>query len=307
MNKFVFKTFLFLIPVLLILISGIFLPPTPNASKSFLFAAIKKDSLLKYTLGPRIIFIGGSNLGFGLNSRMIKDSLSLNPINTGIGAGMGLKYMLENTLQYIKENDLIIIAPEYVHYFKDYEIVSEDLFRTVFDVSPDKLKLLSFKQKKNILQYLPKFSFSKFKPSEYWGYQESDVYSINSFNKYGDVDAHWQLKNRDFAAANIKDDLNPEVFEKLKYFEQLVIRKGAKVYLTFSCYEESSFKNSKANILKIEEKIKNQKFNVLGSAQRYTFPKKMMFNSVYHLNKKGVDFRTKLFVEDFKKAQKDKL
>ena len=68
MKKFITKLILFpLTFVVLTLVFGLGLPATPRASKSLIYAKIKKDSLLKNSLSPRIIFIGGSNLSFGLN------------------------------------------------------------------------------------------------------------------------------------------------------------------------------------------------------------------------------------------------
>lgn len=117
MRKFIFKIIGFTIPMVIFFILGLFLPATPRASKSLLFGALKKDSRLKSTPSPRIIFIGGSNLSFGLNSQTIKDELNLNPINTAIHVNIGLNYMLSNTIQYVKRKDIIILVPEYEHFY----------------------------------------------------------------------------------------------------------------------------------------------------------------------------------------------
>ena len=82
MRKFILKLVLFALPIVIIFLLALFTPTTPRASKSLLMSSINKDSLLKNTPSPRIIFVGGSNLSFGLNSQMIKDSLSLNPATT---------------------------------------------------------------------------------------------------------------------------------------------------------------------------------------------------------------------------------
>lgn len=60
----------------------------------YLQAYNKKCQLLEDTPSPRIIFVGGSNLAFGLDSQRIKDSLNINVINYGLHAGIGLKYMM---------------------------------------------------------------------------------------------------------------------------------------------------------------------------------------------------------------------
>ena len=304
MRRFIKNILLFIIPLILILFSGLVLPPTPRASESLLFANIRKDSLLLHTNKPRIIFVGGSNLSFGLNSYMIRDSLSLNPINTAVHGNIGVKYYLENTLQYIQNGDFVVIAFEYNHFFQPYDYVSDELLRTIVDVCPGNYQFLSFQQIMDLLlHYVPKFSLTKFKPTEYFGYEEHDIYSVNSFNIYGDVDAHWTMEDRGYWPTELKGEVKMQVFDKLKEFENKCIQKGAQVYISFTSLDEVSFNNSKDHITMVENFLKEYRFNILGNAERYAFPPEMIFNGDYHLNKKGLDHRTQLFIEDFQNRE----
>lgn len=71
----------------------------------------------RHALPPRIIFVGGSNLAFGLDSQRIKDSLNINVINYGLHAGIGLKYMVDDISTYARKGDIIVFAPEYSHFY----------------------------------------------------------------------------------------------------------------------------------------------------------------------------------------------
>ena len=301
MKIFIRQFVIFMLPLALLFVSGIFLPTTPRASKSLLFAIEQSDSLLINTKEPRIIFIGGSNLSFGLNSQMIHDSLSINPINTAVHAGIGIRFMLENTLKYIQEGDVIIMAFEYYHFLQSYNNISDELFRAIVDVNTDKIDILSLGQKISILSYLPRYSLSKFKPSEYFGFGESDIYSVNSFNKYGDTDAHWDMKDRDYEPIKIQGKLNMDVVNEIKHFVNTAKKMGAKeVYLTFPSLDEISFELSEDIISQIENVVNEKNFKTLGTPRRYSMPEEMMFNTHYHLNKRGVDYRTQLLIEDIK-------
>lgn len=300
MKLFIKRIFLFMLPIIMILFFGLFYGETPRSSKSLLFSVNHKDSLLLNTKNPRIVFVGGSNISFGLDSQIFKDSLALNPINTGIHANLGIKYMLENCLNYLQKGDIVIIIPEYDHFYRSYDFVSEELLRTVLEVNPEKINNLSINQIIYLLQYLPKYSISKFKPSEYFGFQESDVYSVNSFNNYGDVDAHWELENRPFNSITINGDFQTVVVDKLKQFVQNADEIGALVYISFPSLDKQSFINSKENILMIEEVLKSENFKLLGSVERYIMPEELMFNTHYHLNAEGVNYRTNLLLEDLK-------
>jgi hypothetical protein len=295
---------LFSLLLLLLIIIGFLLPVTPRASKSLLYAKIQKDSLLKNTDSPRIIFVGGSNLSFGINSQMILDSLHLNPINTAIHASIGLEYMMDNTLNYIKKGDVIILAPEYSHFYGRSIYGGEELLRTVADINPLDIMDLETEQKKNTSKYLLKYSFSKFKPTEYFGFKESDIYSVNSFNKYGDVYTHWTMKQQKFSSADtIRSIYNPDAIKFIDSFRIELEKKGAKLFITYPSYQASSYDKSINQIKKIEQELLENNFELLGTPERYRIPDAMMFNTSDHLLKKGVDYRTKLLIEDLKKVR----
>ena len=290
---------------LVLFIAGIYLPATPRASKSLLFAKLDKDSLLKYVPSPRIIFIGGSNLSFSLNSQLLKDSLKVNPINTGINVGIGLIYLLDNSIDYIKSGDAVIICPEYDQFFDKYAYGERDLLHTVLDVSPESIYTLRSEQWNNIFFNLPDYSISKFDITEYIFAKEDKIYGKNSFNKFGDAYTHWNMEKQKFyplrpIAENNK--FNYDVIEELYKYQKKVLEKKAVLYLTFPCFQDSSFKNNIAQIQKIESELKKKGFLLLGTPMRYNFPDTLFFNTPYHLLKKGVDYRTHLLIEDIKNS-----
>lgn len=303
MKEFLHRIFWFIIILLLIIIIGVFLPATPRASKSLIFGNLLKDSLMKNVKSPRIILIGGSNLSFGINCQMIKDALNINLINSGIHANIGLIYMMSNSLQYIRKGDIVILVPEYQQFYGDYAYGNEgeELTRTIFDVNISKIDLLNFKQIINVIKVLPKYSFSKFKVNEYFGLKESKIYSVNSFNNYGDAYMHWGLKKEDFKPFDhIVGNLNQEVFKEIKEFQTKIVKRKAVMFISYPGYQYTSFQNSKNNIKQIVNQFYRYNFNRIGSPEEYMIPDSLMFNTPYHLQKKGVDFRTNLLIYHIK-------
>ncbi|MBW8049398.1 MAG: hypothetical protein FVQ77_03455 [Cytophagales bacterium] len=303
MKKFIIKAIWFIIPFFLIVILGLVLPTTPRASKSFLMSANKKDSLLQNVPSPRIIFVGGSNLSFGLNSKIIKNSLNINPINTAISASIDLKFMMDNALQYIKKGDIIVLVLEYSYFHRDVNSGSEELSRAIFDVNISKINLLNSTQLINIILFMPKYALSKYKITEYINVKESDVYSVNSSNEFGDTYTHWNMQQQKFPPfEQINTPFNFEIIEKIKEFHSAIKEKGASLYLSYPGFQATSFNNSIEQIHKVEQELKKTDLTILGTAERYKIPDSMMFNTPYHLNKNGVDYRTKMFIEDFNNA-----
>lgn len=307
MKLFLIKFSSFFFVLLLIFIIGIFLPATPRAKTSYLFAKTNKDSLLANVKSPRIIFIGGSNLSFGLNSQIVKDSLGLNPINTAIQVGIGLRYMMEHTLPYIKKGDIIVVAYEYHGYYGGLSYGEDALLRIVLDVAPDDLRKLSIKQMIKLCVYLPKYSFSKLKPTEYirkYIDNKEDIFNVvKSFNEYGDVDAHWNYQSKKIPAVeSINGNFEYSLIDELKMFESKVVEKGAILFITFPGYQATSFENCIEQINKIEEELNRSGLKLLGTPAKYKIADSLMFDTPYHLSKNAVDQRTIFLINDIRRA-----
>lgn len=303
MKKFIRKICVFILILLFPIIIGAFLPATPKAKSSMIFANVLKDSLLNSVNGPRIIFIGGSNLSFGLNSQMIKDSLNLNPINTGIHASIGLKYMMKNAFEYIRKGDTVILVPEYHQFIGDFYNGNDgqELTRTIFDVNLSKIKLLDCIQIKYVLENLPMYSLSKFNLLSYFKTPENNLYSVNSFNEYGDVILSNRIQKQNFEPyGNIGLKINMDVLKEIQLFNNELKKNNAVLYLSFPGYQEKSYINSKQAIEKIKNKLIKFGINLLNSPDDYKIADSLMFDTPYHLNIDGVDYRTKLFINDFR-------
>lgn len=301
MKKFLLKIFIFCIISVVVFSIVIFLPATPKAKNYVLFSKIQKDSLLKNVPSPRIIFIGGSNLVYGLNSQLFKDSLALNSINTGSIATIGLSYMMDNTLPYIRSGDIVVIAPEYQQFFRSFAYGSQGLLRLLMDVDPTGFKYLKIQQWINITKRLPEYFVSKLDPNEYFDVKVNPAYRADIFNEYGDSNAHWVLKKQGFEPDNfIKRRLNKDILVEMKIFEKEITDIGASLFITYPCFQAKSFELNKIEIDRVEKALIKNNFELLGTAERYKMNDSLMFDTPYHLIKTGVDLRTELLIEDIK-------
>jgi len=305
MVPFLSKLLFFTSLLLLVIVMGVFLPQTPRASSAHLSSQADKDRLLRDTPSPRLILIGGSNTSMSLNSQLFYDSLHLNPVNTGLSASIGLVYMLDNTVPYVKAGDIIIICPEYSQFYENLSMGTEDLLRVVLDKSPSEIFRLRLDQFSNSLRYVPKYAFSKFKPTEYVVPSTANqVYLRSSFNNFGDMDSHWLLPGNTFPTLNplIPSLYDNKVMRYLKEFQHVCEQKGARVFITFPALHENSFDQDSSEITLIEKRIRTEGFAVLGTPSRYRMPDSLRFDTPYHLIQPGVNMRTLLLAEDLKSA-----
>lgn len=301
LKKFTLNTSIFIVLLALPIIVGLFLPATPRATTSLFFAQIDKDSLLQNNSSPRLILIGGSNLSFGIKSSILKDSLQVNPINTGISASLGLIYMLKHTLPFVQKNDLVIVVPEYEQFYGDLAYGKEELLRMLLDVKTDDFSHLNSKQVISIGAYTPSYSFSKFKWTEYINPELSIVYSRSSFNEFGDAVAHYKLPSVKIKAINtIDDDFNSDIINELKLFQNDILAKGAKFYISFPGTQKSTFDILKPFVDEVENALRKEHFSVLGIPEDYVYNDSLIFNSAYHLTEKGAEKRTIQLLKNFK-------
>ena len=301
MKKFLKKIISFSGIMFVLFIVGMLLPPTPKAKRFVLFSKIQKDSLLQNVKSPRIIFVGGSNIMFGLNSQLIKDSLGLNPINVSLTATVGLQYMMDNTLSYIKPNDIVVLMPEYQHYFGSFANGNQGLLRLLLDVDKSGFAHLNMDQWLNVAKRSPEFFISKFDPNEYFDIKKGSTYENNIFNEYGDSDAHWTMKKKSFDPDDFTNrELNKTIFDEMIKFEKELVGLGASLFVSYPCFQKTSYEINKDEIELVEKQLIKNNFKILGTAQRYQMSDSLMFDTPYHLIKSGVDLRTELLIEDIK-------
>jgi len=308
MKKFIFNICKLIFGITIIGIICLFIPDTPRLKSSSIYGKVKKDSLLKYVSSPRIVFVGGSNLAFSIDSSIIKDSLGLNPVNTGIMHTIGLKIMIQNYLENMKPKDIVILAPEYHHFFGDFMNGHES---TIYYNSIGKLNPfqdLDFKQLLNVLPYFPKFLFKKLDPREYFGFSRSKYFASYHFDKYGDLKKHWSMNNRPFKSNNeFEKEYNENVIEYIKEFEKKLDNANCELYIIPPSYNLTSGINNKKSVNIVSRKLKNSGLSIIGKHEDYIFIDSLFFNSPYHLNKEGTNKRTLMLINDFKKFRKSKL
>jgi len=302
MKKFVLKCIFFILIITTFFAVSILLPFQQPELKYYFFAKIFKDSLLENVKSPRIIFIGGSNIGYGINSQLIKDSLHFNPINTGINSEFGLVYMLNNTLKYIKKNDIVVIIPEYDHFFGDFANGRGYLLALFMDGSPKNFLSLTYKQRKNMYPYFVYYCISKWNFINNTNPKKLVLFGKSAYNQYGDFYAHWSLSKEKFDPyPYISEKFNKSIILDLINFNLQIQKIGATLFISYPSYQKSSFDLSKEPIRQVEEALKKTKIPLLGTPERYEFDDSLMFNTSYHLLKKGLDIRTQLLIEDLKK------
>lgn len=301
MKRFLLQIVIFiLIGLLSIAISFCF--PDNSSVQDMNYSILDKQRMLRVVATPRLILVGGSNLSFGVNSEMLQDSLGVSVVNAGLHAGYGLKFILDFVKPYIRPGDVVLLSPEYSQFYGTLAFGEIALLQAM-DVYPKYYKRLNMSQISSLLPHVTSFSIQKakkFATLSFHSKVDTGVYERRSFNNHGDAVAHWRLPNEKFEWEHLEKTVNDDAFKLVSEFETYVIEAGATLCITFPCYNMSSYRISEQKVLTVEKRLQEMKSKLIGNSSRYCFPDSLFFNTSYHLNKKGIELRTQLLVEDLK-------
>lgn len=297
MKKFALKTLLACIFVAVAMMMMIIV--LPDKEDSYLKEYNRKIEMLENVSSPRIIFVGGSNLCFGLNSRAISDSLGISVVNYGLHAGLGLRFMVDDIRQYVREGDIIVFAPEYGNFFGNPNGESRTWGPFISDGGWKKLYLLNIDQMVNVITGIPAIVLERIggitENKNVWSYR------MSGFNEFGDEVAHWKEKRTMAPKPSKPEDANlDEVFGSYFISQLDSMSRKAKVLVIPPVICRTSFISQQERADVLDEYLREQGYAFLSSPNRHALPDSCIFNSVYHMNKSGVDLYTAMVIEEIK-------
>ena len=90
--------------------------PVPNAVFTQTIIEPKLDSEVLKSENPKVLFVGGSNVLFGVDSKQFSESTGIPSINFGCAAGMGPELILDLISNHLSSEDLVVMNWEYEHF-----------------------------------------------------------------------------------------------------------------------------------------------------------------------------------------------
>jgi len=304
MKKFITKCFLFFFVIFFILLTG-FLISSKLIKENIHYSIYDKHKLLTAKKEkPRIILVGGSNLSFGIYSPLIEREFNVNVINTGIYASYGLKYIIDDIKPFIKEGDIVVLSPEYNHFFDDFFYGGQALIQGL-SVYPKNWRNLNWRQILTVIKFFPKESLVKIKSYLTTFIKPMDIvdsYHRKSFNSNGDAVKHWGVtKKKPTPIIHVKGKFNDAALDYVSEFSKYIKEKNAYMYFSFPGLNQSSFKKSEQAINILYSRILSKDIKVIEKPIDYSIPDSLHYDTSYHLTKEGQYFRTNKLIRGLKK------
>ena len=287
-----------------------------NTSNVFHTALIDKKAYLSSIQEPKVVLVGGSNLAFGVDSRLLSQKLGKPVVNMGLQAELGLPFQWNIIKEDIKKGDIVIFCLEHCYYYDTHVITSGDgiYWWYIIKENPDFFRYIEGEMLQRelvehfnlflYLQYYTQIS-SLFKTPQ----PITNAYQRNAINQYGDnesvmidtVPFFTPLKN--YHPFPFTEKIAPSFFATLNSFNRHCQSKGAGCLLSFPIYEQGAYQLSYNWITSLYPLIQKElQFPVISSPDRYSYPNQLYFDTVYHLNKKGKKIHTQRFADDIKEV-----
>ena len=297
MKSFILKSFLYILSLsLIVFLVGFFVPFNPNSFTRE--QLVKNDLLMKEDRAPSIVLVGGSSVVYGFQSPVLMDSLQLPVINNGMQAGLGLKLSIDNCARYLIPTDILIIIPEYSHFF-DETAWGGLYLADLFYLNPkDFFPLLNIYQYRAVLNNTPQHIQGKisYLISHLLNGEEDSDYSLSAFNEYGDKVAHYGLPSKNFYYERpIKlqtDKVNSKYFHILYDQIEEIEQRGIKVFIFPAPIAESLYESDKVNVDFVTKELMKNRRGFLCDPSECVYPDSMFYDTYYHLSQQGGEINT---------------
>ena len=249
----------------------------------------------------KVILVGGSNLLYGVNSEYLEKLIQRPVVNMGLQGSIGLRYMLNEIKPYVSPGDIVILLPEYGHYYR-LDLDGDKALYRLLSKKVDGVKNLTGSQIynsysdvgpviKDNFQYLLLLSIMKARNTP----TMRDETTIR-----GDFIGH-RGKASVFNPKNysIPDPMviNREIGTLISEFRIWAESRGTHFFVGFSPIAQSTSNITK--LAQIEDYLKELvDTNVVGSISNYSLPDSSFYDTNHHLIYNMRDWRSEQLYKD---------
>lgn len=295
MKKFLLKTILFLFlvvltPILLFLI-------VPANKKTYGYEIYGKYERLENLKSPKIVFIGGSNAAFGIDSKKIEKTFNVPVVNMGHRAGNGIRLPIKTISPQLRKNDIAVFMFEYGCFCGKYnlaEILEPAQFHKEY------LFLAEEEEHRNIISDIPGIACANL-IGMFFPPRKSRAPYFPKMNEQCDHIAHLDLPSKKFKPSKNLGKFNQN---RIQFFTEKIKElrsRDVNVIILPCTFQKSSYENCKDSIKKLAEEFSKNEIPYQADTERYALADELYFDTPYHLNKKGREIRTQLLIEDLKR------
>ena len=280
-------------------------------AKGYLGATIDKHNRLAQQPSPRIVFVGGSNLAFGLDSAAVERSLGYHAVNMGLDISLGLDFMLREIEPFLARGDVVVISPEYEEFIDMYPGKAVTLFAEA-TIYPRALQFFSYRHFTLLIDEgliligeITRAAVRFLTAGVSSEVRSDNPYVRGAFNEYGDVTRHHDLKPRHITIRQFGRS-SPEsitrVIDRLNQFNDHCRSQRISLFYSYPPIFSGQLQAYTEMIHDIASNLTHRlHFPILDTPDEMSFQANDMFDHEYHLSLRGKQIRTGKLITTLRK------
>jgi hypothetical protein len=300
----------FLASLLIFLLAVFYQVGAPTESSRWISEIYQiKSSIADSIKVPKLVLVSGSNTHFGISCKTISTETGVPCVNGGTHMGLGTTYILHQARLWLKPGDLVLLPLEY-EFYQDRGIPNHLIIDYIFAhdikylLSVDLVAKLRFLLGIS-LERLQQGILGKLHPPQplTTGYQSKSVnkYGDETINRQADMtEKHYQILNNSTPIKIETSQMSRYAINEISEFIIWCQTKDIKPIVTwpntlkFDSYQE---RVKQEFFHEIEKFYDGRKVPVLGKPEDFMYDKSMFYDTSYHLNDRGVRYRTQQIIE----------
>lgn len=300
----------------LCVLAGLTLLASP--ADNYRAAVIDKERLLDRAASPRVVLVGGSGLAFGVDSPTLEQALGRDArvVNMGLHAGLGLEFMMNETLQSLRSGDTVVLSPEYDVLWSDsvQPVDMAEVIRfaptAVAFVEPRHraalIRAMVLEQPPVALHDIAVTALRRVAPA----FRASGAYYRSSFNANGDDVAARNLPRTYAPAESVETRVDQAEYRRnlvaVKRFAATARSRGVSVYYMPAPIDAQRYA---ANHQLVEQTVADIELDsgvrAIGTAAAETYPLDSFYDTGDHLRGDAVFERSRRIAAGLRAAESD--
>ncbi len=261
----------------------------PRDANHYMAATLDKHARLAALDSARLIFVGGSSMGFGLDSRaFVERDLELAPVNMGLSAQLGLDFMLAEVGGGLRAGDVVVVAPETQLFWTGS---TNDALWAVLEYRPASVGCLSATNARELSDQGLHFLARKLRCALHRVALDDELaneYRRDGFDELGDFVGHRGQPRKLEAPADrpwprpAELDFEPAL-ASLREFADTCARVHARCYLAWCPTRRQRFEASRELFAALEGRLRELELPMIESASEAVFVDEDFYDRGPHL------------------------
>lgn len=302
--RFVITTLALTAFIFVSLVIGILLYPRNVFHSSYQSVIQDKYRILMETESPKIIVVAGSSTAFGLDQEMLAEACEgYQVVNLGVHAGFGHLFYSELAKANINQGDIVLLGYEY-GWQGSITINGVDLIMSGIDGDLEMYTKLPVETWPKFIGYLFAHAENKNLYEDATGIYSREAFDSETGQMTMAREAAMEYDPTIYGTFELTNvAIADDVVDYLADFKKFVEERGASVYFIAPPVVKDAVLNDDSEFFKLKE-LEEELIGIpyISDPTAYLFPCEWMSDAMYHCNSEGEKVRTKLLIEDLRRA-----